>query len=187
MPRRNNVTTENRRVKYSKKLIQDSLLQLLQEKPLEKITVKELCERADVNRGTFYRYYEDIFDLFETIEQSLGTNFENHAATMHTQGLVPFLTELLHGAEKNRDLVIILSSLTPVAADCEEVDNETINTVNGYIAAAAEANDVYYLDAAYDMADSDGNLPANLTDDGMHLNADGVKNWLDIVMTHVPG
>ena len=110
MPRRNNATTENRRVKYSKKLIQDSLLQLLQEKPLEKITVKELCERADVNRGTFYRYYEDIFDLFETIEQALATDFEKHTETIHTQGMVPFLTELLLGAEKNRDLVIILSN-----------------------------------------------------------------------------
>lgn len=110
MPRRNNATTENRRVKYSKKLIQDSLLQLLQEKPLEKITVKELCERADVNRGTFYRYYEDIFDLFETIEQALATDFEKHAETIHTQGMVPFLTDLLLGAEKNRDLVIILSN-----------------------------------------------------------------------------
>lgn len=88
---------------------------------------------------------------------------------------------------ENSETVIILSSLTPAAADCEDVDNETINTVNGYIAAAAEANDVYYLDAAYEMSGSDGSLPANLTDDGMHLNADGVKNWLDIVMTHVPG
>ena len=110
MPRRNNGTTENRRVKYSKKLIQDSLLQLLQEKPLEKITVKELCERADVNRGTFYRYYEDIFDLFDTIEQALGKDFEEHAQSLHTQGMVPFLTDLLHGAEKNRDLVLILSN-----------------------------------------------------------------------------
>ena len=50
MPRRNNVTTENRRVKYSKKLIQDSLLQLLQEKPLEKITVK--AEKLAACEGT---------------------------------------------------------------------------------------------------------------------------------------
>jgi len=54
---------EDRRTRYSKMVIRDSLFELMQEKPIEKITVKELCEKADVNRSTFYAYYTDIYDL----------------------------------------------------------------------------------------------------------------------------
>ena len=54
---------DDRRTQYSKRVIREALFELMQEKPLNKITVKELCERADVNRSTFYAYYTDIFDL----------------------------------------------------------------------------------------------------------------------------
>ncbi len=54
---------DDRRTQYSKRVIKESLLELLQEKPLNKITVKELCDRADVNRSTFYAYYTDIYEL----------------------------------------------------------------------------------------------------------------------------
>ncbi|MBQ6120098.1 MAG: TetR/AcrR family transcriptional regulator [Clostridia bacterium] len=58
---------EDRRTAYSKKVIRESLLELMQDKPLNKITVKEICDRADVNRSTFYAYYEDIYDLHRAI------------------------------------------------------------------------------------------------------------------------
>ena len=54
---------DDRRTQYSKRVIKESLFQLMQEKPINTITVKELCERADVNRSTFYAYYTDIYDL----------------------------------------------------------------------------------------------------------------------------
>ena len=58
---------EDRRTAYSKKAIRESLLSLMRDKPLNKITVREICERADVNRSTFYAYYEDIYDLHRAI------------------------------------------------------------------------------------------------------------------------
>ena len=58
---------EDRRTAYSKKVIREALLELMRDKPLNKITVKEICELADVNRSTFYTYYEDIYDLHRTI------------------------------------------------------------------------------------------------------------------------
>jgi len=110
MPRRTDVQNENRRVKYSKRLIQESLLELLQEKPLEKITVKELCEKADVNRGTFYRYYEDIFDLFHTIEDSLARDFDRHVQNMEIGSFETFIYNLLESSKKNQTLLIILAN-----------------------------------------------------------------------------
>lgn len=58
---------EDRRTQYSKRVIRESLYELMKEKPLNKITVREICEKADVNRSTFYAYYTDIYDLHQRI------------------------------------------------------------------------------------------------------------------------
>ena len=55
--------TEDRRIRKTKQAIQSSLYRLLRKKDLREIRVKELAECADINRGTFYRYYEDVGDI----------------------------------------------------------------------------------------------------------------------------
>jgi AcrR family transcriptional regulator len=62
---------EHRKVKYTKMVIRESLFELLETKPLKQITVKSLCELADINRGTFYSHYTDIYDLVEKLEREL--------------------------------------------------------------------------------------------------------------------
>lgn len=58
--------TDLRTVKTRARL-EANFLQLLQEKPLNKITVAELTRRSQVGRGTFYLHYEDIYDLYNQI------------------------------------------------------------------------------------------------------------------------
>lgn len=41
-------------------------------RPLGKITVREICERADIHRSTFYAHYRDVYDLVERVEQSMS-------------------------------------------------------------------------------------------------------------------
>ena len=67
----------DRRVKYTKMVLRNSLIQLLNEKPFEKITIKELCQRADVNRGTFYVHYNDQEDLLQQIQDELIEGMQN--------------------------------------------------------------------------------------------------------------
>ena len=62
---------EDRRVIYTKKVIRDSFLQLLNEKPVEKISVTEICKNADINRGTFYAHYSDPYDLKLKLSQEI--------------------------------------------------------------------------------------------------------------------
>lgn len=64
------------RVKYTKMVLKKALLELMQRKPINKITVKEVCERAELNRATFYAHYSDCFDLLESIEEDLFGQFE---------------------------------------------------------------------------------------------------------------
>ncbi len=61
--------TEDRRTRYSKRMIRESLYELMKEKPINKISVTEICKKADVNRSTFYSYYTDIYDLHQKITE----------------------------------------------------------------------------------------------------------------------
>ena len=61
----------DRRKKYTRMILKDSLMNLLKVKQLSSITVKEICEVADINRSTFYAHYYDQFDLLEQIEDEL--------------------------------------------------------------------------------------------------------------------
>ena len=58
----------------SKRLINEALADLLQEKPLDKITVTDVVNRAELNRGTFYAHYKDIPDVVDhLIQQTFDT------------------------------------------------------------------------------------------------------------------
>ena len=52
---------------FTKKAIREAFIQLLEERPLSQITVKDIVDRCGVNRNTFYYYYQDIPQLLETI------------------------------------------------------------------------------------------------------------------------
>ena len=56
------------RVRYTQNALKQALLTLLKEKSVNKITVKEVCELAELNRATFYSHYSDCFALLEAIE-----------------------------------------------------------------------------------------------------------------------
>ena len=61
------------RIEKTQRAIKNAFLELRAKKPLEKITVKELCALACVNKSTFYSHYEDIFALSEFMESETIT------------------------------------------------------------------------------------------------------------------
>ena len=56
---------------YTNQQLQDALLEAIEEKPFEKVTVNDIVDHIHVNRSTFYRYYEDKYELLEAIEGRL--------------------------------------------------------------------------------------------------------------------
>lgn len=66
----------DRRVRRTRELLTNALVALLQEKSLHEITVKELCDVADINRGTFYLHYKDINDMTEQLENDILNQYE---------------------------------------------------------------------------------------------------------------
>ncbi|MCM1119764.1 MAG: TetR/AcrR family transcriptional regulator [bacterium] len=52
-------------------VIENTFLELLQERPVSRITVTEICRRSHINRTTFYHHYRDPLDLMEKLEEEL--------------------------------------------------------------------------------------------------------------------
>lgn len=69
--------TKDRRIQRTRAVIHRAFLELIQEKELARITVKELVERADVNRKTFYNHYNDIYEVLDDIEDEWIGGFVN--------------------------------------------------------------------------------------------------------------
>ena len=63
-----NETKQNRKTKYTQAVLKDSLIELMAKKPISRITIKEICEKADLNRTTFYAHYADQYMLLGSIE-----------------------------------------------------------------------------------------------------------------------
>ena len=59
---------ENQRVRLTKRLLKDALIDILMDVPLQKVTITEICARAEINRTTFYKYYASEYELYADIE-----------------------------------------------------------------------------------------------------------------------
>ena len=69
------------RIKKTEQAVKNAFIELRAKKPLEKITVKELCSLALINKSTFYSHYEDIYALSEAMEQeTVASIIEKHRA-----------------------------------------------------------------------------------------------------------
>lgn len=99
----------NRRTLYTKKVIKESLIQLLKSKEIHQITVTNICKIAEINRGTFYLHYKDPFDLLKSMEDEFldkiveyinETNIENYSDLL--------LVKVLELIKENKDLCKIL-------------------------------------------------------------------------------
>jgi len=101
--------TADRRVRRTRALLRQSLSELLREKELKDITVKELTDRADVNRGTFYCHYTDLYDMVDQVERELTEEFSatlNAYTTeaLRDQGLSAILTDIFGFIRRNAAL-----------------------------------------------------------------------------------
>ena len=65
----------NKRARNTNEAIVRAAFELLvgQNRPMAKITVREICELAGINRSTFYAHYKDVYDLFEQVEERIGS------------------------------------------------------------------------------------------------------------------
>ncbi|MBE5961912.1 MAG: TetR family transcriptional regulator [Lachnospiraceae bacterium] len=99
----------NRKILYTKKVLKDSLLKLLETKDIHQVTVTDLCKQADVNRGTFYAHYKDAYDLLESMENELFSQVVQYIEdTPVEQYFDSLLINVLDLIKENKELCKIL-------------------------------------------------------------------------------
>ena len=102
----------DRRVRKTRRQLRECLITLLKEKKVQDITVRELTDMADLNRGTFYLHYKDVFDLLEKTEAELQEDFNQlvrkHDAVDLKQRPSVIFNEIYYLVYDNADLIEIL-------------------------------------------------------------------------------
>ncbi len=98
----------DRRIRRTEKLLKESLAQLMSEKEFHDITIKDITERADLNRGTFYLHYTDTYELLLSMENDVLADFQdmidNYLHKERTDSLIPVLSSIVHYVLENREI-----------------------------------------------------------------------------------
>jgi AcrR family transcriptional regulator len=90
-------------------VLKRSLLELLRVQPIDKVTVKDICEKADINRGTFYTHYTDPFDLLTQIENELFDEILVYIqSSLKADAISGLLVRIFESILKNSDLCKVL-------------------------------------------------------------------------------
>lgn len=102
----------DRRVLRTRKRLLDGLTDLLKEKDIKDISVKELADHADINRCTFYLHYKDVYDMLEKIEMELVDDFnsmlDSCIESTPTTDPYPFLYAFFTYANEHRETLSVL-------------------------------------------------------------------------------
>ena len=106
---------EDKRIRRTKKLLRQALTRLMQQKDFKSITVTDVVREADINRGTFYAHYRDVYDLRERIEAEMIADFRGMIAGLRpteTASLQPVLSRAVDYLEENREIVTALTQVS---------------------------------------------------------------------------
>ena len=103
---------KDHRTRVTKMLIRRAFTDLLRVKPVQSISIKELCEKAGVNRGTFYAHYASVHDLLMQMEDEMLSEINEVLASLLPEdgGDVSSLrisTELFQCLKDNADLCTV--------------------------------------------------------------------------------
>ena len=92
----------DRRTLKTRKAICDALMGFLTEKELNKVTVQEISDKADINRATFYKHYLDVYDLYDKLEQDILIEWGMLVLKLQELRTEDFFKKLVDYVDKNR-------------------------------------------------------------------------------------
>ncbi|KAJ51702.1 AcrR family transcriptional regulator [Clostridium tetanomorphum] len=106
------IETQDLRVVKTLDNIMNSFLQLIKEKKFSKITIKDLTEKAKINRSTFYKYYLDKYDLKDKVINSFLTNYKNEFSLNYIKDSIDLnideLEKLMLYFKRKEEIIMIL-------------------------------------------------------------------------------
>ena len=96
------------RKRYTQMVLKEAFLTLLKEKPVNKITVKEVCTLAQLNRATFYAHYSDCFALMQSIENELIAAFEKSLRYVNSFDVSTLIAAIYDMVDQNQEACRVL-------------------------------------------------------------------------------
>ncbi len=175
----------DKRIIKTRKLIQSALTQLMKEKGFDKITVKDITEKAFINRATFYLHYKDKYDLLEQSENSMLEEIEllkqgirktyhgNFIPIANPNNIIPFLTKLYEYISDNSEFMKVI--LGPNGDLSFQLKLKS--SIENFILENAESNKNI----------NDSNLPIKyLTVMASSCQLGVIQNWLEDGMKESP-
>ena len=133
----------NRKIQMTKRCIREALFECLKEKDINKITISSLCEKADINRSTFYKYYGSQYDVVKEMEHEV---IQLINAQLNDQPKETSFIQLLQFLKSNKETIKIFF-------ECN-VDNEfpkqvlALDSINNQLEKASK-NDPYIKTTFY--------------------------------------
>jgi len=104
---------ENRKIRYTKMVIRDSLMELMKDRSILNISVKDICDLADISRSTFYVHYKDQYDLLKQIEEDALVYLEDllkkYDDKRNNRDFIRMIEEVLTYVANNNSIQVLLS------------------------------------------------------------------------------
>lgn len=97
---------ENQRIRLTKKMLKDALIVLLENKNINEITITELCKKAQINRVTFYKYYNIPNDVLKEIKDEMFDSMNQIISNYQKDN--SHLISALEYLKDNRNILIVL-------------------------------------------------------------------------------
>lgn len=103
---------EDRRIRMTKRILKETLVEMMKTKSVAEISIKKICEAADINRSTFYHHYQSTIELYNDIINDITTDLntilikEKEKNSSHSE----LIAEMLSYVESRRDLFLVILS-----------------------------------------------------------------------------
>lgn len=145
---------EDRRARRSRKLLKQSLLELMKERAFSDISVRDIAEGADMNRGTFYLHYSGTAELLKSIEcellEELQSLIDTHMQETVADGTVrPVLEPLLDFAVAHRETCAVLFASSEASGFLQSLQQlicrSGASLVDRWFCPKDSSQTVYYL------------------------------------------
>jgi AcrR family transcriptional regulator len=109
-----NQVKTNRKIRYTRMVLRESLMDLMKTKAISDISIKEICAAADISRSTFYAHYKDQYDLLKKIEEetlaTVNTILNKYDYADNKRGTLQMVEEVLqYIADNNKSIQVLLS------------------------------------------------------------------------------
>ena len=153
---------ENQRIALTKRLLKESLLQLMSEKSIQNITVSELCDTAEINRSTFYNHYGCPADVLKEIEAGVIADLDqiwekeslarNWALDKRVEALCSYLQDhlkvaklLFRDSDTNSEFATLLFQAAHVQATYDQVFSYVKNQDSKRLVITFLTNGTYHM------------------------------------------